>query len=108
MMQKFPHGKNKGKSKVIKTPTFNKNNNNKSHLKCYTCEDPRHFSKDCLEYVGRKGKKVKSKNVNMVTMGNTEDGYGRPGFFHFDGEWSHTSVHGVNIVDLKFTLGKIM
>jgi hypothetical protein len=80
----------------------------------------------------------------MVTMGNTEDGYGnlstvvsviqstswwldmgnkcsrvcsyiyvfylpgRPGFFHFDGEWSHTSVHGVNIVDLKFTLGKIM
>ncbi|CAN6224470.1 unnamed protein product [Urochloa humidicola] len=49
-------GKNKG-NKVNKTTTFTKKKN-KAELKCYTC--------------GEAG----SKNVNMVTISNTGDGYG--------------------------------
>ena len=78
---KFSHGKNKGKNKgnnkVFKTTTFKKKKNNKAEMNCFTCGEPGHFSKDCPERADRKGKKANaSKDVNMVTIGNTVDGYG--------------------------------
>jgi len=65
MVQKFPRGKNKGNNKPKKTTTFKKKKN-KALEKCYACGKLGHFSKKANE----------SKDVNMVTMGNTGDGYG--------------------------------
>jgi len=65
MDQKFPRGKNKGNNKPKKTTTFKKKKN-KALEKCYACGKLGHFSKKANE----------SKDVNMVTMGNTGDGYG--------------------------------
>ncbi|CAN6244337.1 unnamed protein product [Urochloa humidicola] len=69
------NGKNKWNNKVNKTTTFKKKNNNKAEMKCYTCGEPGHFSKDCLERADRKGNKACSKDVNMVTIGNTMVGH---------------------------------
>ncbi|CAO2039672.1 unnamed protein product [Urochloa humidicola] len=68
------NGKNKGNNKVNKTTTFKKKNNNKADMRCYTCGEPGHFSKDCPDRADRKGSKAGSKDVNMVTISNTADG----------------------------------
>jgi hypothetical protein len=44
-----------------------------SDLNCFTCGEPDHFSKDCLDRADHRGKNAKT--VNIVTASNT-DGYG--------------------------------
>ncbi|WVZ50235.1 hypothetical protein U9M48_001509, partial [Paspalum notatum var. saurae] len=70
------HGKAKGKFKPNKTTNFKKKKN-KVEMPCFTCGELGHFSKDCPERADHRGKKGnKSKDVNMVTAGNTDGGYG--------------------------------
>jgi hypothetical protein len=70
-------GKKKGNykpsfNKHVKTTTFKRKKQNMSNLKCFTCEEPDHFSKYCPKRVDRGGKK--DKTINIVTSSNT-DGY---------------------------------
>jgi hypothetical protein len=66
-------GKPSGKNKWNFKPSFNKPNRDMSDPTCFTCGEPDHFSKDCLECADHRGKKA--KNINVVTASNT-DGYG--------------------------------
>jgi hypothetical protein len=84
MMQKnHPHSKNKTKTahKPVKTTTFKKEKTTNVKGACYTCGEGVHFARDCPKCADRKGQKAShvsrgSKDVNMATLGSTEDGYG--------------------------------
>jgi hypothetical protein len=72
-----PSGKNKGNNnpslnKPLKTTTFKKKKLHRSDLNCFTCGEPGHISKDCLDRADRRGKKTKT--INVMTTSNT-DGY---------------------------------
>ena len=97
MVQKFPRGKNKGKNKVIKTTTFKKKKN-KAEMSCFTCGELGNLSKDCPEHTDHKGRKANGpKDVNIVTIGNTEDGYGNLptvlSVFHSTSWWLDTGAN---------------
>ena len=75
MVQKNLHSKKERKNKPFNaksTTTFEKNKN-KAELPCFTCGELGHFSNECPDRAGLKGKK---KNVNLVTISNDDNGYG--------------------------------
>ena len=82
MVQKnHPHNKNKKAThKPAKTTTFKKKKTTNTKGACYTCGEGGHFARDCSNHVDRKTKanyrSGGSKDVNMTTLGSTEDGYG--------------------------------
>ncbi|WVZ50723.1 hypothetical protein U9M48_001951 [Paspalum notatum var. saurae] len=105
-------GKGKGKFKPNKTTNFKKKKN-KAELACFTCGELGHFSKGCPERADRRGKRCgngqSSKTVNTVTASKTRDAeYGHKRSLRLDGNGSAASILGTGMVDLKFTLGKIV
>nr|AAL31029.1 putative reverse transcriptase [Oryza sativa Japonica Group] len=103
--------KSKGKYKAQQTTNFKKKNNNNNpnqdERTCFVCQ-PGHLARKCPPA----GQTSKSANV---TIGNTGDGSGygnlptvSRGSTVLMGNGSHASVHGVGMVDLKFTSGKIV
>ena len=75
LVQRNPHGKNKGENKPFNaklTTTFEKKKN-KTKLPCFTCGKLGHFSNECPDRADLKGKK---KNVNLVTISNAYEEYG--------------------------------
>ena len=81
MVQKYhPHSKNmKAAHKPVKTTTFKKKKNTNAKGACFTCSEGGHFARDCPNRADRKAKashgSAGSKDVNMTTLGTTEDGY---------------------------------
>ena len=80
MVQKHhPHGKNKKAThKPVKTTTFQKKKTN-AKGGCYMCGDWGHFARDCpnrADYKAKANPGTGSKDVNMMTPGRTDDGYG--------------------------------
>ena len=73
------HSKNKKAAhKPVKTTTFRKKKTTNAKGGCYTCSDGGHFARDCPNRADRKAKpnpRSGSKDVNMTTLGSTEDGY---------------------------------
>ena len=75
------HSKNKKAAhKPFKTTTFKKKKTANAKGACYTCGDGEHFARDCRNRADCKAKANHgsggSKDINMTTLGTTEDGYG--------------------------------
>ena len=82
MVQKnHPHSKNrKATHKPIKTTTFKKKKTTSAKGACYTCGEGGNYPRDCPNRADRKTKASHgsdgSKDINMTTLGTTEEGYG--------------------------------
>ena len=102
MVQKYhPHSKNmKAAHKPVKTTTFKKKKTTNSKGGCYTCGDGGHFARDYPNRADRKAKAnpgTGSKDVNMMTLGSNEDGYGNVctvlSVFQFMSWWFDTGAN---------------
>ena len=82
MVQKnHPHNKKrKATHKPIKTATLKKKKTTSAKGACYTCGEGGNYPRDCPNRADRKTKashgSYGSKDINMTTLGTTEDGYG--------------------------------
>jgi hypothetical protein len=75
-------------------------------MDCFACGKAGDFSKECPDRADRRAKKAEeSKDVNMVTIGNTEDGYGNLptilSVFQTTSWWLDTGAHVHVCVDVS-------